>query len=276
MSITETVTVPLDRLHPNPDNPRKEAGDVTELANSIRQHGIKHRIIVRPAPEFGEGHYMIMDGYRRWVAAQIVLTSVTVDVENPHPDENLAISEILMALVTSLHTEKLGPMEKARAYQRLMKEGGMTQKQVADTMGFKSDSSVNQYLSLLELSPGYQKAVETGRVSVARAMEAVKRTRAIQRKTKGQKPHGTEWEPDHFTPNHSLAKKARAMCDAREHTGRRRIGHVACGQCWETVIRQDEALSVKTEYKGMGFDVPFIPPIMTPGTVRETTNHRSE
>ena len=60
------------------------------------------------------------------------------------------------------------------------------------------------------------------------------------RSQRGRRRSRPLWEPDHFTTGHRLAREARALCDAREHTGRRRVGKVACGQCWETVIRQDE------------------------------------
>ena len=48
------------------------------------------------------------------------------------------------------------------------------------------------------------------------------------------------WEPDHFTSQHPLARKAKALCDGREHQMRRRVGKHACGECRETVIRADE------------------------------------
>jgi ParB family transcriptional regulator, chromosome partitioning protein len=263
-STSDRLLVRLDHIHPNPDNPRTEAGDVTELANSIRQHGIKQDIVVRVSQEHGIGHFVIEDGYRRWVAAKTVLEQVYVKVERPQPHENLAIREVITSLVTDLHRQDLTPIERAKAYGRLRDEAGMNQAQIAKKMGLRSDSSVSRSLALLELSPGYQKAVAEGKASVERALEAVGRQRAKDRQKKGQKPAKVEWEPEHFTKDHPLAKKARTMCDAREHTGRRRYGGVACGNCWETVIRQDENLTVRVEYKGLGFDVPFIPPIMTP------------
>ena len=70
--------------------------------------------------------------------------------------------------------------------------------------------------------------------------------RAKQRKRQGKPRDGPVWEPDHLGATHPLARKANDMCDAREHTMRRRIGKVACGQCWETVIRQDEQIAVRT------------------------------
>jgi ParB family chromosome partitioning protein len=78
-------------------------------------------------------------------------------------------------------------------------------------------------------------------------MAAIRRTRQRQRKREG-KPEmgGGEWEPDHFSPRHPLAKKAAAMCEARGHTMRRRVGKTACGSCWETVIRADERIVAET------------------------------
>ena len=264
MNETYSATVPIKNIHPNPDNPRREAGDVTELAASIKEHGIKQDIIVRPAPEFGDGHYVIEDGYLRWVAAKTFMEYVDVKVSVPGPNENLAIREIATALITTIHRRDLTTMERARAYGRLRDEAGMSNMQIAKLMGLKSDSTVSRALSLLELSPSYQKAIESGKASVERALDAVGRKRAKDRESQGHKPAKVEWEPDHFTKDHHLARKAKTMCDAREHTARRRYGNIACGNCWETVIRQDENKVVRVEYQSMGLAVPFMPPIMTP------------
>jgi len=259
--MSQTITVPVENLHPNPDNPRLEAGDVSELAESIRRHGIKTDILVRPAPEFGDDHYMIEDGYRRWVAARHLLDFETlqVKVSIPRPGEDLAIREVVTSLITTLHRQDLGPMERARAYGRLRDEAHMTQQEIATLMGFKSDSPVSRSLSLLELSPSYQKAVERGTTSVSRALQAIGQKRAKERVKQGQKPANVEWEPEHFTNKHPLAKQARTMCDTRGHTNRRRLDRVACGQCWETVIRQDEAKVVQVGYKNAGIEVPWMP-----------------
>ena len=73
------------------------------------------------------------------------------------------------------------------------------------------------------------------------------RHRAKQRTATGAGAPGATWEPDHFTTTHALARKAAALCAAREHTARRHLGGVACGQCWETAIRADERIVVATE-----------------------------
>lgn len=266
---TFTRTVNIRNIHPNPANPRNEAGDVTDLAASIRENGVLHNILVRPAPELGPDEYVIEDGYRRWVAARHITEEMEVVVRIPGPDENLAVREVVTSLITTIHRKDLTAMERARAYGRLRDEAGMTNVQIAELMGLKSDGTVSRSLSLLELSPSYQKAVESGTASIERALEAVGRKRAKERKDKGHNPAKVEWEPDHFTKDHHLARKARTMCDAREHTARRRYGNVACGLCWETVIRQDQSTADRVEYQEQGFQVPFIAPIMTPDNEKE-------
>lgn len=261
---TYSIRTSVNNIHPNLANPRTEAGDVTELAASIRENGILQDILVRPAPELGPDQYVIEDGYRRWVAAKYVTDEIRVTVRVPGPDDDLAIREVITSLVTTIHRKDLTPMERARAYGRLRDEAGMTQAQIAKLMGLKSDGTVSRYLMLLELAPSYQKAVAEGKASVEHAIGAVSRKRAKERKEKGHKPALVEWEPDHFTSNHHLAKMAKTMCDAREHTARRRYGNIACGLCWETVIRQDQSKADRVEYQGMGLAVPFIAPIMTP------------
>lgn len=274
----------VKRLHPNPDNPRKEAGDVSELAASIRRHGVLEPLLVIPAPWLNKGpgtgeNYLIEAGYRRWVAGSKVLNTLPCIVRTPHPSENINQRALVTGLVENLHRDTLTAMEKARAYGRLRDEFRMTQAQIATETGLNV-SSISRYLTLLELAPAAQERVAKGTLSVEDALAAVKKHRAMQRTKKGQKQIDVGWEPDHFTRNHHLAKKARTMCDAREHTGRRRYDGVACGQCWETVIRQDQSKVDYAEYKqaveeaGGQFAVPFLPPMMTAGTSK--SNGQSE
>jgi ParB family chromosome partitioning protein len=260
--VTEQRTLlAIDVLHPNPNNPRIEAGDVTELSRSIRENGIMQDLLVWPAPEFGEGHYMIEDGYRRWVAARPILSAVPCLVRIPHPGEDPATRTLVTALVTSIHRQELNAIEKARAYGRLRDEAYLTQDQIASMLGI-STSSVSRYLALLDLTTASQDRVIKGTLSVEAALTAVKRHRAKDRKGKGHKPIDVGWEPDHFTLKHPMAKRAIALCEAREHTNRRRLGGIACGQCWETAIRQDQMNVDSVAYREAGHDVPFIPPVL--------------
>src|SRR5258708_20306835 len=58
--------IPIDKLDPNPDQPRTEIGDLTELTSSIREKGVLEPLLVKPMPA---GRWMIIAGERRWRAA---------------------------------------------------------------------------------------------------------------------------------------------------------------------------------------------------------------
>ena len=63
----QLVYLPLDKLHPHPDNPRKEIGDVTELADSIKSKGVMQNLTVVPAKD----GYTVIIGHRRCAAAKL-------------------------------------------------------------------------------------------------------------------------------------------------------------------------------------------------------------
>ena len=108
-------------------------------------------------------------------------------------------------------------------------------------MLFRSaEATVYSYTALLDLDKRTRDMVRDGRLSAVDALAGVRAARRRQRKKAGRPAVGPVWEPDYFNGTHPLARKASQLCDAREHTARRRVGKVACGQCWETVIRQDE------------------------------------
>ncbi|HLY75947.1 MAG TPA: ParB/RepB/Spo0J family partition protein [Planctomycetota bacterium] len=265
-----TRTLPLRSIHPNPDNPRVEAGDVTDLAQSIRTLGLIDPLLVIPAswipgenPE--DEQFMIEDGYRRWVALKSFAEVAECRIRIPDPGEDLVRRAIITAMATSLHRVGLGPMERARAYGRLRDEGKLTHAQIAALVGV-GESTVSASIMLLELAPSAQKRVEEGKLKVADAESAIKRHRAIQREKKGSKPIDVGWEPDHFTTKHHLARKARALCDAREHNNRRRLDGVACGQCFEDAIRQDQTTILQAAYlesQREGMNPTFLPPFLT-------------
>jgi ParB family chromosome partitioning protein len=258
------MDIPVENIHPNPDNPRYEAGDVTGLARSIEQDELMQTLLVVPAPEFGDGHYMIVDGYRRWVAGKEVADTLPCMVRHPDPDEDPAFGALITGLGTDVHKSHLSAIERAKAYGRLQKEYGMTQEQIGERLGLKP-STISRYLSLLELSDRSQAAVRDKKLTVEQAVKAVQKNRATQRKKTGKKPAEVGWEPDHFSAGHILARKAATMCDAREHNSRRRLGG-ACGACWETAIRGDERKVVLADY-GLS-TVPVPVPITPDGAIR--------
>lgn len=230
--------IPVDRLHLNPDNPRQDPGDIAGLAASIRASGLKQALIVYPARDIGPDDYYIEDGWRRLLAMQDWCSEIPCDIHPVLAGENLATRNVLTALITGIHRKPLNPMERADGYQALA-DRGMTAVEIGKLVGLHS-STVTNDLALLELSKDTQDRVRSGKLPVAEALRIVRRHRKNQRRRKGQPDRGAHWEPDWFTDKHPLARIARAMCDAREHNSRRRLGNVACGQCFDDAIRADQ------------------------------------
>lgn len=136
------------------------------LVESIRKHGILQPIIVRPLPH----GYMLIAGERRWRAAkQLGLKEIPAIVR--HTD-GANILEI--ALIENIQREDLNPIEKAKGFEELIKKFGLTQEQVAKTMG-KDRSSITNYLRLLSLPQEIQDNVSRGTLSMghARAILAI-------------------------------------------------------------------------------------------------------
>src|SRR5690606_36348096 len=109
--------VPVDRVRPNPYQPRVEMDDaaLAELTESIRAHGVLEPVIVRPA---GDGYELVV-GERRWRAAQRAGLSSIPAVVRQLTDQEAAV----LALVENLQRENLNPIEEALAYQRLTELG---------------------------------------------------------------------------------------------------------------------------------------------------------
>ncbi len=237
--------VHISRLRAHPHNIREDLGDLTELAASISAQGILQPLVVQAHPT-ETGAYEVIAGHRRLAAARIAaLEEIPVTVRR-RPGSTIAASDaaLEMMLVENIQRKDLGPVEKAEAMGAL-RNHGRTAAEIARRTGL-SGAAVSYYLSLLELDDDARNRVRDGHIPVGEAIAAVRRVRARQRQRRGAPRPAPSWEPDHLDARHPLARKANAMCDAREHTMRRRIGKVACGQCWETVIRQDEQLAVRT------------------------------
>jgi ParB family chromosome partitioning protein len=227
-----------DRLHPGPDNPREDPGDIPALTASIRRHGLKHPVLV--VPRGGESQeFDIEDGWRRWLAMRDWMTGIPCVVMPQLPGERRPVRAIFTALVTDAYRKDLNQIERAKGFQRLQKEFGFTATEIAGQIGM-SVSTVTNALMLLELAPETQQAVAEKKISATEVGGLLRRYRAKQRRKLGKQPIAPKWEPDWFTPQHALAKQAGELCDRREHNMRRRIGKVACGQCWESVIRRDQ------------------------------------
>lgn len=163
------LRLPLHRLKPNPDQPRKNFSEesLAELAESLKRHGLIQPILVEDA---GDGSYLIIAGERRYRAAERAgLGEIPVIVRAFTPEKRLEI-----ALIENVQREDLNPVEEAEAYRSLMSLGNLSQDQVADAVG-KSRSAVANTLRLLRLPEPMLAALRDGSMSAghARAILAV-------------------------------------------------------------------------------------------------------
>jgi ParB family chromosome partitioning protein len=164
---TRTIRqLPIDHVHPAPDNPRLldggTLGDLTELSSSMQTHGVLQPLLVRPE---SDGSYLIVYGHRRHAAAiQAGLTEIPAEVR----DLDDATRRELM-IIENLHREDLTPMQEAHGYrQALANNPNLTQRELARRVG-KSQPHISKYLKLLDLTPTAQAAVDAGKISLTDA-----------------------------------------------------------------------------------------------------------
>lgn len=155
--------VDVDRIEANPRQPRQrfthEALD--ELATSIREHGVVQPLVVSAV---GDDRYRLIVGERRWRAARLAgLERVPVVVKDASDRQTLEI-----ALVENVQRADLNPLEEAEAYNRLIDEFGLTQKDVAGQVG-KSRSAIANTLRLLALPEAVKEAVVDGDITEGHA-----------------------------------------------------------------------------------------------------------
>jgi ParB family chromosome partitioning protein len=152
--------IPVDRLQPNPQQPRHRFDDeaLAELAESIRQHGVLQPILVS---EDQPGRYLLITGERRWRAARLAGLTVVPAVIR----ERLEGAEQLeLALVENLQRRDLTPLEEARAFEHLRTSLGLSQHEIAARVGMNRSTVANS-LRLLKLPADVQEMVERGELS---------------------------------------------------------------------------------------------------------------
>ena len=159
----EIEEVPLPLVSPNPFQPRRafDEAELTDLANSVKTKGILQPILVR---RLGDGGYELIAGERRWRAAKLAGLKKIPAIVRPATDAEA----MEMALIENLQRKDLNPMEAARAYQRLIKEFGLTQETVARTLG-KERPSIANTVRLLSLQSEVQGWVESDQLSLGHA-----------------------------------------------------------------------------------------------------------
>ena len=158
-----SVAVKIADIEPNRDQPRKEFDSeaLSELADSIAQHGVLQPLLLRPMLS---GGYRIVAGERRWRAARMAgLTEVPAVIREMTDSE-----EMLFALIENLQREDLTPLEEARGYRTLIETQDLTQEEVSQAVG-KSRPSVTNALRLLNLPEDIQEMLEKGEITAGHA-----------------------------------------------------------------------------------------------------------
>lgn len=155
--------IPLSEIEPNAHQPRRRFNpeELTELSESIKEHGILQPLIIS---EKSGGGYELIAGERRLRAAKLAgLATVPCLVKEMADQEKLEV-----ALIENIQRADLDPVEEAFAYRRLVEEFGLTQQEVADKVG-KSRPAVANSIRLLELPEEVQAALVAGKINTGQA-----------------------------------------------------------------------------------------------------------
>lgn len=156
MTVTKRcIMIPVDELQPHPDNPRKDVGDLTELADSIRANGIFQNLTVLRNKDPKTGKSTVIIGHRRLAAAKLAgLKEVPCMVVEMDEKE-----QIRTMLLENMQRSDLTVYEQAQGFQ-MMLDMGETQDSISEKTGF-SKTTVRHRLKLLELDPEeFRKAQE--------------------------------------------------------------------------------------------------------------------
>jgi len=168
-STEAALAIPLDRVRPNPHQPRKRFDEtaLTELTDSIRTSGVIQPIVVRRSGD----SYELIAGERRWRAAkQAGLASIPAVVRDATNAESLEL-----ALVENLLREDLNPIEAAEGYRQLLADFGWTQDQLGQRIG-KDRSSIANALRSLRLPEPIQDDLRSGRLTMGHALSLLSLT----------------------------------------------------------------------------------------------------
>jgi ParB family chromosome partitioning protein len=156
--------LPAASIVPSGDNPRRDLGDLEELAASIAGVGLLEPLVVaKPTPDAPEV-YPLVAGHRRLAAAQLAgLTELPCVVRAMSGREQLEAM-----LVENLQRTDLAPIEEAGAYGRLTTELGLSQRDLAARIG-RSQSHIAKRLALLDLPANAVEALDSGRITLEEA-----------------------------------------------------------------------------------------------------------
>lgn len=155
-------TLRLSMIEPNRSQPRQNFDEemMKELADSIRQYGVLQPLLVQKKDD----HYEIIAGERRWRAAQMAgLSEVPVVIREYDKQQTMEI-----ALIENVQRADLNPIEEAQAYQRLIREYGLTQEEIAERVS-KNRATITNSMRLLKLDERVQQMLVENQISSGHA-----------------------------------------------------------------------------------------------------------
>src|SRR5579872_3369426 len=173
--------IPVDKIRPNPDQPRKALGELRELTDSIKEKGVLEPLLVRFMPR--DDCYHIISGERRYHASRAAGLREVPCIEKIADDAET----LELALIENLQRKDLTPFEEADGLQRLAEHFDYTHDDIAKKIA-KARSSVTETMSLRVIPEALRKlCIESGIVSkslllqIARQPSEKKMVEAIQR-----------------------------------------------------------------------------------------------
>ena len=160
--------LPLDRIEPNPDQPRMEFDEAAleELAASIREHGVLQPILVRP---IGPNRYQLVAGERRWRASRIAsVETIPALIEELDDETALEIS-----IIENLQREDLSPLDEAVMYDRMIRDHGYSVRRLAQKLG-KDKGYLENRLRLADAPAEIKQLVSVRKDTLSHAYELLK------------------------------------------------------------------------------------------------------
>ncbi len=170
----EVLDIKIVMIKPNPEQPRVnfDHSSLKELANSIKEHGVLQPVIVKPS----NNGYTLVAGERRVraskIAGRLTVPAIVRDYNSIYLTE--------LAIMENLHREDLTPIEEAIAYEKAIKNLGLTQSELGKKIG-KSRSYITNMIGLLNLPMSVIEDVNNGKISMghARVLSKLQNTNTI-------------------------------------------------------------------------------------------------
>jgi ParB family chromosome partitioning protein len=175
------VEIPVEQIDRSPYQTRHKMPEesMKELAASIQATGVVQPVLVRPT---AGGRYELIAGERRWLASKRAGKTTVPAIVRRVSNEQAAE----MTIIENLQREDLNPMEQARAFEKLSREFGLTQEEMARKTGVER-STIGNFLRLLKLPFEVQMNIENGPISFSHAKVLMMLTDTEQIKKVGAK-----------------------------------------------------------------------------------------